>query len=187
MESQQSIKLIEEMLRESKKSLHNNSFYFVLWGLLLMVAGVIEFFFYGQANLWIEWPIIGVLGGLASTIYGRKEDKRLGMQTIGDRITQYTWGAFGCTFLIALVYSIYHNLPPHALILMLAGSATFINGGILKFTPFVWGGMILELGAILCGFVFEPPLHGLIFACSLFLGYVVPGAILNKSENAKSK
>lgn len=186
MENKQSIKIIESMFNETRKSLHNNSFYFILWGALLIPAGIAEFIFYGNESLWIEWPVIGILGGVISAIYSRNEDKRSGVKTIGDRITLYTWGAFGITLLISIAYSIHHNLPPAALILMLAGSATFISGGISKFTPFIWGGIILEIGAILCGFVFEPIYHGLIFSGSIFLGYVIPGIILKKSENVKS-
>ncbi|MFT5168958.1 MAG: hypothetical protein ACI8P3_004204 [Saprospiraceae bacterium] len=186
MESIQSIKIIESMLQESRKSLHNNSFYFILWGMLLIPAGIVEFLFYGDGNFWIVWPIIGILGGIISAIYGRKEDKQSGLQTIGDRITLYTWGAFGITLIIVIAYSMHHNLSPHPLILMLAGSATFISGGISKFNPFIWGGIILELGAILCGFVLAPPYHGLIFACSIFLGYVIPGIMLKKVEYVKS-
>ena len=186
MESKQSIKIIESMLNESRRSLHNNSFYFILWGALLIPAGIADFLFYGNENLWMIWPIIGVLGGIISTIYGRKEDKRSGVKTIGDRITSYTWGAFVFTLIFSIAYSVGQNLSPVPLILMLAGSATFISGGISKFTPFILGGIALELGAILSGFVFDPIYHGLIFSACIFLGYVIPGIILKKSENVKS-
>ena len=186
MENKQSIKIIENMFNESRKSLHNNSFYFILWGALLIPAGIVEFLFYGNENLWMIWPTIGVLGGIISAIYGRKEDKRSGITTTGDRIINYTWGAFVMTLIFSIAYSVDRNLSPVPLILMLAGSATFISGGISKFTPFILGGVALELGAILSGFVFEPIYHGLIFSGSIFLGYVIPGIILKKSENVKS-
>ena len=86
MESKQSIKIIESMLNESRQSLHNNSFYFILWGALLIPAGIAEFLFYGHEYLWLEWPIIGILGGAISAIYGRNEDKRSGVKTIGIAI-----------------------------------------------------------------------------------------------------
>ncbi|HJN06280.1 MAG TPA: hypothetical protein QF480_06665 [Bacteroidales bacterium] len=79
-----------------------------------------------------------------------------------------------------------NHLSPSPMVLMLAGSATFISGGISKFSPFIWGGVILEIGAILCAFVFGPEYHGLIFAGSILLGYVIPGLILRRIENDKA-
>jgi hypothetical protein len=42
MKATQSLEIIEAMLQESKKSLHRNSFYFLLWGLLMVPAGLAE-------------------------------------------------------------------------------------------------------------------------------------------------
>ncbi len=186
METSQSIEIIENMIRESKKSLHRNSFYFILWGILLIPAGVAEYFFYGQTNYWIIWPVLGIGGGIVSAIYGIRDGKRSGVQTAGDRITSFTWGAFVFTMVIAIIYTVSNHLSPSPMVLLLAGSATFISGGISKFSPFIWGGIILEIGAILCAFVFGPEYHGLIFAVSILLGYVIPGFILRKKENDKA-
>ena len=186
METSQSIEIIENMFSESKKSLHRNSFYFILWGILLIPAGVAEYFFSGQPNYWIIWPILGGIGGIVTAVYGIREGNRAGVQTIGDRITSFTWGAFVFTMVLAIIYTVNNNLSPSPMVLMLAGSATFISGGISKFTPFIWGGIILEVGAILCAFVFGPEYHGLIFAGSILLGYVIPGLILRRIENDKA-
>ena len=140
----------------------------------------------GTPNFWMIWPVVGIIGGIISFVYGMKEDKNTGVQTIGDRITMFTWGGFGFTLIFAIVYSVSHHLAPHAMILMLAGLATFISGGISKFNPFIWGGITLEVGAIICGFFIEPAFHGLVFAASIFLGYVFPGFLLRKLENGKS-
>ena len=186
METTKSLEIIESMLMESRKSLHRNSFYFILWGALLIPAAIAEYFMQGQSNFWIIWPIIGITGGIISAIYGKKEDKASGVSTAGDRITSYTWGAFGFTLILAIAYSVYNHLPPQTLILMLAGSATFISGGISKFKPFIWGGVILEIGAVLCAFVIDAHYHSLVFAVSILAGYVIPGIILRKEEHGQS-
>lgn len=183
METKQSLQIIESMFAESRKSLHKNSFYFILWGALLMPLGIAESLFYGEEMLWVQWPVVGIIGGLISGVYGKKEDKRSGISTMGDRITSYTWGAFAVTMIIAIVYTVSNQLHPAAMILLLAGSATFISGGISKFKPFVWGGIALEIGALCCAFVLAPQYHGLVFSASLLLGYLIPGIMLKKSEN----
>lgn len=183
METKQSLQIIESMFTESRKSLHKNSFYFILWGALLIPLGITESIFFGEKLLWVQWPIIGTIGGVISAIYGKKEDKRAGVTTMGDRITLYTWGAFGISMVIAIVYTVSNNLHPAAMILLLAASATFISGGISKFKPFVWGAGALAIGALLCAFYIQAQYHGLVFSSSLFLGYVIPGIMLKKSEN----
>lgn len=183
MDTTKSIEIIEGMLQESRKSLHRNSFYFILWGLLMAPAGIIESSFIDTKNSWMVWPIAGMLGGIISTIYSKKEAQRSGVQTAIDRITKYTWGAFGFALLFGIAFSIFNQLLPHSLVLLIAGFATFITGGITKFKPFIYGGIALELGAIACAFFVPPSLQGFVFAISISLGYIVPGFILKKSEN----
>lgn len=183
MKATQSLEIIESMLQESKKSLHRNSFYFILWGSLMVPTGIAESLLIGNPNFWLIWPIMGTIGGLISWIYGMKEDKRSGVTTAGDRITSYTWGAFLFCMILGILFSISNQIPPHTIILMLAGMATFISGGICRFKPFVWGGIVLEIGAIACAFFVDYEYQGYVSAISLTFGYVVPGIILRKSEN----
>lgn len=185
MDKNESLEIIENMYLESKKTLHRNSFYFLVWGILLTIAGLVEYQFFGMGNFWMVWPIVSFIGVIASVIYGIRESKSSGGQTSGDRITSFTWGAFAFTLVIGIFYALMNDLSPHAISLMLAGAATFISGGISKFTPFIWGGIILEMGAIICGFILvETHLHSLVFSISILFGYVVPGIILRKKENA---
>ena len=183
MKATQSLEIIEAMLQESKKSLHRNSFYFILWGLLMVPAGIAESLLIGTQHFWVIWPIMGGLGGIISFLYGRKEEKRSGSSTSGDRIISYTWGAFVFCLVFSIAFSLYLKVPPHALILMLAGMATFISGGISKFKPFVYGGIAMEIGAIACAFLVPSEFQGYVSAISLLMGYVVPGFMLKKVEN----
>lgn len=186
METHKSLEIIESMLMESRKSLHRNSFYFILWGTLLIPAAIAEFFMQGRPDFWIIWPIVGVTGGIISAVYGKKEGQTSGTKTTSDRINAYTWGAFGFTLIWAIVYAVYNHLSPQPLILMLAGSATFISGGISKFKPFIWGGIILEIGALLCAFVIDAHYYSLVFAACIFAGYVIPGVILRREEHGQA-
>lgn len=183
MEATKSLEIIERMLSENKKSLHRNSFYFLLWGGLLIPAGVAEYLMHGKPYFFMIWPAVGILGGAISMIYGMKESKRTGVKTLGDRITEYTWGAFLFTMVFGIAYTVANGLTPHAFILIVAGMATFISGGISKFKPFVLGGITLALGAIICAFIVEPVYHSLVFSASILMGYVIPGLMLRKSEN----
>ncbi|MBT8195168.1 MAG: hypothetical protein HKO56_05340 [Bacteroidia bacterium] len=186
METSKSIEIIESMYKESKRSLHRNSFYFILWGLLLVPAGIAEYLFIESEKAYMVWPIVGIVGGIVAGIYGFREGKRAGAQTVGDRIYNYTWGAFIALLILSLPLSFKYDFSPHILILMLAGYATFVSGGIAKFTPFILGGMALVAGSLLCAYVVELPYHGLVFAASILLGYVIPGFMLRNQENGQA-
>lgn len=186
METTKSIEIIERMLAESKKSLYNNSFYFLLWGVLLIPAGIAEFLLQGTPYFWVSWPIVGVLGGIISMIYGIRQGGKVGMPTAADRITMFTWGAFGFSLFFVLAFSAINKMLPHTLILLVAGSATFISGGISKFAPFILGGVVLGFGAIICAFVIDPMYHSIAFSLFIFLGYVIPGIILRKEEHGNA-
>ena len=183
METNKSVEVIEAMLKETKKSLHKNAFYFIAWGIVLSIAGFVEYFFRSIPNISIVWGVAGILGGIASAVHSIVDSKRSRVTTNTDRITLFTWGAFGFTLFFSILYSVSLGKPPHTLTLMLAGSATFISGGISRFRPFIFGAIALEIGAILCGFFISPETHGLVFAISIIIGYIVPGMLLLKKEN----
>ncbi len=186
MESAKSLEIIESMFNESRKSLTKNSFHFLLWGSLLIPAGIGEFLLRETNYFWAVWPVVGVIGGIIAIIYGFKEGKKVNVQSAGDRIMGFTWGGFGFTLFFAIAYAGVHHFPPHALILLTAGLATFISGGISKFTPFVWGGVVLGLGAIVAGFIVAPVYQSLVFSAGILLGYVIPGLMLRNVENGKA-
>ena len=187
MELTERLQIIEKMMNESKRSLHNYSIYFLIWGFVMAPAGIAEYFLHGSPYSWVVWPVAGVTGGIISGIAGYLQSKKAQVSTAMDRVISYTWLSFGFCLLFAIFYALHSGKPPHALVLMLAGGATFISGGISKFTPFIWGGLALEVAAIACGFFVEPIYHSLIFAAGIVLGYIIPGLLLRKEEYGEVK
>ena len=186
METSKSLERIESMFLESKKSLRKNSFFFILWGVLMAGSGLAEYFLFGNPYYWIVWPIVGALGGIVSSIQGARMDKNIGIRTAEDRIMAFTWGGFIFSLIICIVFAITQGIAPAPLVLILASYATFISGGISKFKPLYWGSLFLIVGGIVCGFILPVETHGLVFAISILFGYVYPGIKLMQSENAQT-
>ncbi|MDX1348872.1 MAG: hypothetical protein R3279_01430 [Putridiphycobacter sp.] len=184
METTKSVKIIEQMLKESRQSLSKYSFHFILWALLLIPSALIEWYFVENPLRLLVWPIAGVIGGIIAAYYGYQQSKKVAVTTISDRVSGFIWGGFGICLLFSICYSIYLKVPPHTLILLLAGGATFTTGGLFKFRPFIVGGLFLMASAILCGFAVTTEHQSLIFALGLTGGYLVPGLMLRKIENA---
>ncbi|PJX20238.1 hypothetical protein CAP47_11965 [Psychroflexus sp. S27] len=183
METNKSLKIIEEMMKESQKSLHQYSIYFIIWGAVMGVAGVVEFFLIGKINApWIVWPIAGGTGGGILALVQRKNDFRV--ETVFDRIMKYVWISFGICLLFVIIYSVKSLMPPHALILLLAANATFISATITKNKALFVGGIILVVTAIISGFFIEGKWVSLVYAIGMMGGYFIPGLYTKKNEKA---
>jgi hypothetical protein len=186
METSKSLEIIETMMLESRKSMVKNSFHFILWAGLLVPAALTEYLLRDTSYFWMVWPVMGAMGGIIAMIYGRRQRKEAGVATLGDRIISYTWGGFVVALVFAIVYSVSLHQSPHTLVFLLTSLAVFINGGISKFKPFIFGASALFVGAFLCGFVVPTEYHSLVFAASILLGYLIPGLQLRKVENGQA-
>jgi hypothetical protein len=186
MEAKESVKIIEQMLKESRRTLSKSSFHFILWAILLIPCGIAEWYYFDLPFNWIGWPIAGVFGAIIATWYGVKQRGKEGVSTITDRMHGFIWGAFGICMLFCIPYSASLEVPPHALILLLSGGSTFVTGGLSKFKPLIFGGLFLILMAILVGFIIQMEYQGLIFAIGLGGGYLIPGFMLRKIENEQT-
>lgn len=183
MKAEKSIEILDRMYQESRKSLVKNSFFFILWGSLMALAGLIEFGLFGKPMYWLVWPIAGAIGGIIAFIYGSRQNKRTTAVHTSDRILKFTWSGFVLALIIAIVYSVSQKWSPVPLVLLFAAYATFITGGICKVNALLIGSAALALGAIASAFFIEANYHGIIFAISILIGYVYPGLMLRRVEN----
>ncbi|MCG8576501.1 MAG: hypothetical protein MI810_16565 [Flavobacteriales bacterium] len=188
MDAQQSVKIIEQMLKESKRHLLRNSFYFIFWACLLIPTALAEFFLMqkGFERSWMVWYFAGPIGGIVSYLYGARQGKKAEVLPTAARIVGFVWGAAGVCIIFSIAYAIFLKQPPHAMILMISGAATFVTGGISKFKPFVWGGIALAIGAVVTAFFVEAEYHSLVFAISLLVGYLIPGLRSRKIEHEQA-
>ena len=90
----------------------------------------------------------------------------------------YTWIGFVVTMIITLIAVVPAN--PNPFVLLLAGLATFITGGICEFRGFIIGGVIFWISAIV-SFQLGVQASLLVYALAMFLGYIVPGYSLKRS------
>lgn len=181
---EQSLKLIESMIGQAKRSFQRMSFYFLLWGGLLLAATLTEYFVAraGLPNGWMGWPVLGTLGGIIAGMYGSREGKKAGATTFTDTVFMWVWVAFTITLVIVIVSSVAVGSAPGPWVSILTGMPTFITGGILRFRPLMIGGVLFWVFGLLSLFVW--PEHGaLLFGLALLLGYIIPGILLKRQED----
>ena len=154
----ESLKLIHEMISKAKQSFSKINFYFLLWGWILLLAGLSEYIL-GQVlhseYYYIGWPVGGILGGIIASVHGTRQAQKGGQSSYLDKVYAYLWSAFVVTMLILIVSTVSHGWNPGSFIIVLTGLPTFVTGGIMKFKPLVIGGIFFWVVGLFSFFFLE--------------------------------
>lgn len=175
LDTQESLRIIEDMIQKAKFNFSQGSFYFILWGFLLIGAALVQQFYGGEMS-WIGWPIAGVIGGIGSGIYGARSSKDQPMMHL-DKMYSAIWIVFFVTIIFLLAGLVGNGIDPNGYIMIIAGFPTLLTGLILKFKPLQYGGVgffILGVASIF----FLQEWSSLIYAVSMVQGYLIPGFIM---------
>jgi hypothetical protein len=186
LKPEESLQIIEKMINRTKCNLHDNSFYFLLWGWIVLfgiVGHTILANFTDFSKPYLVWLII-IPGIIANTIYGIRQGKKKGISSHIDLISFMIWIAFLVCYAIILVFMKKFNYQVVPIIFLLAGNATFLSGIIIKFKPLIWGGIAFWLGVIAL-FLLPDNLAIFVAPLAIILGYLVPGYLL-KFQNKKN-
>ena len=180
-----SLAVISEMISVAKRSFVRMSYYFLLWGWLLLAAGLSEYVLrhvLDHGNIaWLGWPVVGVVGGILAALRGRKESQSAGVATYMDRVFMYLWGGFVVTLILVIVTNVMTRSNPGPAIIILTGLPTFVSGGVMRFRPLLVGGLVFwALG--LLAYLAPGEYSSLLFCAAIAAGYLVPGYLLQKAE-----
>ena len=179
---QQSIKVIHEMIENTKAKFRDNGFFYLLWGWLVLIASLSHFI---MLNLeyeyaWLPWPVMMCGGGIASGIAGYRLGRKASVKTFFDTAIISLWLAFTITLFIILLASGVGRISwdtANVLIIALYGLGTFISGNMMKFKPLIWGGVFSWILAIVG--LFLSPYYSLpLVAISIIVAYLIPGYML---------
>jgi len=181
---EQSLRLIDETIREAKRSFLRIHFYFLLWGLLFALAGILSYMLVraGSAWHWLGWPAAGIIGAIVAGVHGAREGRKQGVMTAMDRLHMWLWTSYTITLVLMLAGALALRSDPNPWVLMLSGLPTFVTGAMMRFRPLMAGGVLFWLLGVLLFFALAP-YSSLIFALAMVLGYVVPGLMLKKEEH----
>lgn len=183
---EQSLKLIDSMISQAKRSFHRMSFYFLLWGVLLTGAMLATYLLREQPDAWgqgVPWGVAGILGGVISSIHGARQGKLQAVANPMDGTIGWLWSSFVITMLITIVCSVMSKQDPGAMITLLTGIPTFMTGQIIRFKPLIAGGIIFWVAGILMHLTGDALLLTLLYCGAMLLGYIVPGIILKRQED----
>lgn len=176
----ESLDLIQNMISAAKNKLADNGFLIILWGWLVTVASLLNYFFlaYGLPDSGLIWLIMMPLGAIVTVIYSRRKNKKENVRTHVGHYLGYAWSAFIVAMFITLLAMPLHGMKvTYFFLMILYGMATLISGGLLAFRPLVIGSAFSFACAILSTF-FGNNEQFLLIALALICSYIVPGHLL---------
>lgn len=188
LNQQESLQLIDQMIKRAKKNASDSSFYFLIWGILVIAASITQFLMLingmDYESNWV-WAGMVLIGLPITFIYEWKRGKRQKTITYNDRLNSILWLAFGISLMVIIFIAVYNQTDPIPFILVLVGLATFITGVMIRFRPLIFGGILFWVSSVVSVFISGPDIL-LLNAVAIFLGYIIPGILLNRKTNKES-
>ncbi len=186
LNQENSLQLIQKMIETSKNNLRDNGIFFLLWGWLVLIASISHFILikFGFEYSWIPWPILMIIGTIASVIIGIRIGKKSRVITYFDKMMIYLWYGFFFVVVLIIVMAYMDKISwevAQPLIIAMYGMGTFVSGGVLKFKPLIIGGVLCWITSIVAFFVpYDFVL--LIIAVSIIVSYLIPGYMLRAKK-----
>jgi hypothetical protein len=180
----ESLEIIHAMVQQSRQRVGENGVFYLLWGYAALIAALAHYLLLqaGIQNPWMSWvlmPVAGVLSG----IIGYRKSQQATVLTHVDTAMVYLWGAFLIVLITVLSFSGQIGFTgSYPVVILLYGLGTFVSGGILRFKPLIFGGIICWICGIAAMFsAFDVQL--LLMAGAILCGYIVPGHLLYAQRN----
>ena len=181
-----SIKTIENALKQAKSEKTGAYYYYIVWGALLFIHYFLFFLIIRFPDLksgllitviWSVFPI----GGWLSYRRGKKDTKTEKVLSHYEKVYLYAFGGFALAYGIVFISSVQHATLAVSLFPLLIGFAVFVVGGIVKHRASVIGGV---LGIILTGISLNIPVEFqyLLAALSALISCLIPGLLMRNKD-----
>ncbi len=183
---EQSLRLIESMIGQAKRSFSRMSFYFLLWGVLLTLCMLTTYLYADRSEAVRHgaiWGVASMLGGVISWLYGARQGRQEDVQNPMDRVIHWVWGSFGITMVLVIITATRAGADPGMLITLLTGIPTLLTGQIMRFRPLIAGGVLFWAAGLSMHFLPGALMQTALYCGAMVFGYIVPGLLLKRQED----
>lgn len=182
---EQSLHIIQTMIDKAKDTVADKSFYFLLWGWLVLIAALLQYvlkvIIRTEAHP-MAWNLM-FLGFIISIFHGVREKGRR-VKTYVDENLRNIWTCIGISQGLVIFIFIrrggWENC--YTIFILLYSIGCFLTGRTLKFPPLVWGSIACWGLAILTTFAGYDT-NILLLAAAILVSYIIPGHLLKKEHN----
>jgi hypothetical protein len=181
--AEEGLKTIYEMIQSVKNRIGNNYLYYLIWGYLVLVASLSEYFLITLVKFehhYLVWPVLMGLGVLISGVMALRQNRNTPKTHIGN-VMGYLWGGWLVSLFLFIFFANFREdygliLP---MILVMYGLGVFVSGGVVDFRPLIIGGIISWVTAAVA--FFQPhSIQLLLLAFVVVAAYIVPGHMLRR-------
>ena len=184
---QESLKVNQSMLQKTKQDIRGNDIYFLMWGWITFIACTGQFVLknivHYEKHYRVWW--LTFVGAILSIVFSIKQGKSRKVRTYIDESMSFLWTGMGISFFVLsmLFVKIGWNQPVFPFFILLYGLGTFISGCLLRFKPFIIGGILAWLIAIASAYM-SYDFQILMGGCAIMVSYIIPAYILRyKTRN----
>ena len=193
---EESLRIIQKSISNSRRNMREGSFYYLLWGWALILGGLANYFLiryllgqerYDDIMLMslLAWGVFIIAAMIIQFVYQSRSGKKERVVTHLDRYLTILWVAAGMLMGLMTFLSLKVNAYPTPFILGVTAMATAVSGLMVRFRPLVIGAMVFLAAAVISSF-----LNGtdqlLVFAVAMLLGYLIPGYIIRSLKNGEN-
>lgn len=189
------------MINKAKHSYHDTGWGPIMWGSVIIFCSLFtwareKFNFTFPFDIW--W--LTLLAVVPQVIISYRANKGKGAKSYNDIAMDYVWIGFGISiFLLSFANGVIHsemnkafsskgtgfsypsqfffNYQP-ALFMILYGLPTFITGGIMKFKPMIFGGILCWVCAMASLYT-DRETDLLLMAAAALFAWLIPGILIN--------
>jgi hypothetical protein len=182
---QQSLQLIESMIKKVRSDIGDNRFYFLMWGWFTFLAILLQFFLkvvMDYRHHYLVW-VISIPLLIITIIKSNREDQTAGHRTYVGESMGYLWMGIGISFFVMsiIISTTVGWVNAWPFFILFYGMGTFISGMLLKFRPLVIGGIFNWVLACICPLL--PYDYQLLMAAAAILtSYIIPGHIIQPAK-----
>jgi hypothetical protein len=183
----QSLQVIREMIRVSRKKLQSNGILFILWGWLMFfvyimnyIRGKLVMTFLIQKTIQYTAYVLAVFVLAFTLVYLIRQYKKV--QTyIGISLRWVWFSLLICLVMINMIqFNVLHKINfelQHPIFMVVIGFAIVVTGGILRYRLIIAGGIVFGLLAYLCSYL-SLQQQILAEAIAWVIAFVIPGHLL---------
>ena len=185
----ESLEVIERMIDSTRENYgKQRSFYYLFWGWLILAAIVVQYALlhskFAEYNF-LPWPILMPLGMVVSLVYANKDRQKEKNETYLSHFFGVFFSTGSLLFIVGVFICVSNNISPNPLVMLISGVYGIVAGRLLKFKPFIFGGIVFVLLSIAANYV-GGETQLLMLAIGIVTGYLIPGYLLRSKskENA---
>jgi len=191
---QESLHLIQQMIRVAKEDHQENGDGWLIWGWLLFAASISSMLLYwfGDHNyigwIWLGVLAIGLLYTLAKYLPGNSRRKRSdAVKTyIQELLGRFTTGFFISLFVMIAANYMINSSFAFGYFYVLYAFWMFIHGSAIRFRPLLIGAVVNWAAAIAIFIINDFGYDMLVSSIAILTGYLIPGYML-RTKYRKAK